>query len=67
MGDAVDEMLGRKEFRGLWRSRCIEEDGSIESGWAVTFVHGTEYWEIPYQSTPEAACQYALDRLAELG
>ena len=66
-GDAVGEMIQREEFRGLWHSRCLEPNGSITSGWAVTFVHDSHYWDTPYQDTPEAACRYALDRLAELG
>ena len=63
----VDKMLKREEFRGLWRSRCLEPDGSVTAGWSVTFVHGGDYWDAPYQDTPEAACRYALDRLAKLG
>lgn len=63
----VDDMLARSEFRGLWRSRCLEGDGSLTSGWSITFVHDGEYYDVPYQDTPAAACRYGLDRLAELG
>ncbi len=67
MNDPVGDMLARSEYRGLWRSQCLEDDGTVYAGWAVTFVHDGHYWETPYRDTPGAACQCALDRLVELG
>lgn len=64
MGDPIESMLSRPEFRGLWRSRCIEDDG-VSEGWAVTFVMNGDYCETPYQPSPLKACVKAheiLDR-----
>lgn len=50
----------RSEFRGLWRSRCVNPDGTIEEGWSVTFVLEGEYCEIPYEPTADRASAAAL-------
>ncbi len=55
----VDEMLDRKEFRGLWRSRCLERSG-VETGWSVTFIFEGEYTETKYCHSKESACNEAL-------
>ena len=68
MGDTVDEMLRRDEFRGLWRGvKCLESDGSSTVGWKVTFLYGGEYSETPYQASAYGACAYALDLLQKVG
>ncbi len=45
-------------FRGLWRSRCMEDTG-IEIGWSVTFIKDGEYTETPYQETAAGAISKA--------
>ena len=56
-------MMNRPEFRGLWRSRCLENDGNFSEGWSVTFILGGEYCETPYQKDAMAALNYALRSL----
>lgn len=58
----VDRLCEHKAFRGLWRSRCLEDSG-IEVGWSVTFILDGEYTETRYCPTKEAACRRALFHL----
>lgn len=67
MDRIIGVMLEHEAFRGLWFSRCLEPDGSVTAGWSITFVHDNQYYDLPYQDTPEEACQYALDMLSNLG
>jgi len=60
----VDEMCERDEFRGLWRSRCLEDSG-IETGWSVTFIFEGQYTETKYLLTKEDACQEAINWLCK--
>lgn len=46
-------------FRGLWRSREIKADGSIKTGWSVTFAYKGDYCETPYYDTPSGALIHA--------
>lgn len=52
MANAVNWVACCKEFRGLWRSRCIENDGTTTEGWSATFVHKDDYAETPYCDGP---------------
>ena len=58
----VDRMCGLDAFRGLWRSRCLEDDG-LAVGWSVTFILDGEYTETKYCRTKELACRRALFHL----
>ncbi len=60
----VDRMCALAAFRGLWKSRCFEDDG-IATGWSVTFILDGEYTETRYCPTKEAACKRALFHLSE--
>lgn len=61
----MHRILDRPEFRGLWRSRCVHPDGSVEEGWSVTFRRCGEYCEVPYQKTAVQACREALRIMEE--
>jgi hypothetical protein len=72
---SIDEMLSEdvlawvaneSAFRGLWKSRLLKEDGSVEEGWGVTFVFGGDYTETEYQSTALGAVIQARKLLAKL-
>ena len=65
-GSQMSEMITHPAFRGLWRSRQMNDDGSIQDGWSVTFVFGGDYCEVPYQIGPDEACAKALALLADL-
>jgi hypothetical protein len=56
----LTELLDRPEFRGLWRSRTIQSDGTIEDGWSCTFLHDGNYCEVPYQQSAADAVVEAV-------
>lgn len=53
----VDEKLKilGDNFRGLWRSKLVKEEGIIEEGWSVTFLYNGDLVETDYFETPEEA------------
>lgn len=61
--DAFEWIASEPAFRGLWRSKWIGENGEIEEGWAVTYVFGNDYLEMPYQATALDAVNEARRRL----
>lgn len=61
--ESLNDLRAYPWFRGLWMSRCIEEDGSVSIGWSVTFVRDGQYYDMAYCKTPAEAFQKAL-RLA---
>ena len=55
----LDTLEDYSWFRGLWMSRCIEDDGSISVGWSVTFVKDGQYYDMSYCASPSEAFQKA--------
>ena len=58
--EPIRAILQRSEYRGLWKSRTINPDGSYDLGWSVTFVLHGDYCEVPYQPTANEAARRAL-------
>lgn len=57
--DVLQSLQDWPEFRGLWRSHCLKEDGTFDEGWSVTFVKDGEYCDMHYQPTPHQALEVA--------
>lgn len=51
----LDELKAFPWFRGLWMSRCVEDDGTISEGWSVTFVRDGQYYDMAYCRSPAEA------------
>lgn len=64
--DVLDWISNEPAFRGLWKSRLLKDDGTIEEGWGVTFVFGGDYTETEYQPTASSAVAQAIKLLAKL-
>lgn len=61
--DDLIECLG-DSFRGLWKSRPLNPDGSIGfDRWTVTFIFEGHYVETPDFSEAVDALQWAVDRI----
>ena len=56
-----------EHFRGLWRSREIQPDGTFVEGWSVTFALNNQMTETRYQETPVDALDYAIGVLLKEG
>lgn len=62
-GDPFDRLLSDPRFRGLWRSRELQKDGTLTSGWSVTFGMDSDFVEIAYEPTAEAAVKRAIEAM----
>ncbi len=57
-------------FRGLWKSRLVDDptDGNnpnCETGWSVTFIVGGDYGETSYYDSPQKALSRAIEIVKE--
>ena len=53
-------------FRGLWKSRMVDEDGELGfDRWTVTFIYRGHYVETPDFSLPLDALAWAYDRVSK--
>lgn len=64
--DVLDWISNETAFRGLWKSRLLKDDGTVEEGWGVTFVFAGDYTETEYQSTALGAVIQARKLLSNL-
>lgn len=65
---SIEKILKHPGFRGLWTSRCVEKVNGkliVEEGWSCSFVKDEQYYDSYYSTTPEEACEKALEMLGE--
>lgn len=58
----IEELINQLEtFRGLWLSNELRPDGTLEVGWAVTFVLNADMVETCYFDTPQKTLLAAIE------